>query len=96
MQQYVKFYSGDPIRNMAGFYVQYDKEPLGEIVERALGHREGTPLPISPERPGARPRFRPPPGAMAGAYPAGTPSNVAPADARSSGGVTGGPAGNRN
>ncbi|HLZ68408.1 MAG TPA: 4-hydroxyphenylacetate 3-hydroxylase N-terminal domain-containing protein [Dehalococcoidia bacterium] len=96
MQQYVRFYSGDPIRNMAGFYLQYDKEPLSEIVERALGRREGTSLPISSERPGARPRYRPPPGAMAGAYPAGTQPQSTVSGARPAGGVTDGSTGNSN
>ena len=32
MQQYVRFYSGDPIRLTAGFYMQYDKAPLFELV----------------------------------------------------------------
>jgi Aromatic ring hydroxylase len=41
MAQYVRFYSGDPIRLTAGFYSQYDKGPLFELVERALGRREG-------------------------------------------------------
>ena len=41
MAQYVRFYSGDPIRLTAGFWAQYDKAPLFEIVERALGRRDG-------------------------------------------------------
>ena len=41
MAQYVRFYSGDPIRLTAGFYTQYDKAPLLELVERALGRRDG-------------------------------------------------------
>src|SRR4029450_13094585 len=47
MAQYVRFYSGDPIRLTAGFYMQYDKAPLLEIVERALGRREGVPLAVA-------------------------------------------------
>ena len=53
MAQYVRFYSGDPIRLTAGFYAQYDKAPLFELVERALGRRDGEPIPISPDNPGA-------------------------------------------
>ena len=45
MAQYVRFYSGDPIRLTAGFYAQYDKAPLLEIVERALGRRDGEAIP---------------------------------------------------
>jgi hypothetical protein len=62
MAQYVRFYSGDPIRLTAGFWAQYDTEPLFEIVERALGRRDGQPIPISaadaaapvPYKPGTR------------------------------------------
>ena len=45
MAQYVRFYSGDPIRLTAGFYAQYDKAPLLEMVERALGRRDGEAIP---------------------------------------------------
>jgi len=54
MAQYVRFYSGDPIRLTAGFYMQYDKAPLLEIVERALGRREGERIPVSPDDPAER------------------------------------------
>ncbi len=37
MAQYVTFYSGDPVRLTAAFYVGYDKDPLCDIVDRALG-----------------------------------------------------------
>src|SRR4030095_14995348 len=47
MAQYVRFYSGDPIRLTAGFYSQYDKAPLFELVERALGRRAGQPLAVA-------------------------------------------------
>jgi aromatic ring hydroxylase len=70
MEQYARFYSGDPIRLTAGVYVGYDKDPLFEIVERALGRRDGQPIPISPDNPGARTGYRPPPGQLTGAYPA--------------------------
>jgi aromatic ring hydroxylase len=68
MAQYVRFYSGDPIRLTAGFYTQYDKAPLFELVERALGHREGVPLPITPDDPGAPVPYRPDTKGMAGTY----------------------------
>ena len=53
MAQYVRYYSGDPIRLTAGFYEQYDKAALFELVERSLGRREGQPIPLSPLDPGA-------------------------------------------
>jgi anthranilate 3-monooxygenase (FAD)/4-hydroxyphenylacetate 3-monooxygenase len=68
MAQYVRFYSGDPIRLTAGFYAQYDKAPLLEIVERALGRRDGRPIPISPDNPGETIPYRPDTRGMAGTY----------------------------
>jgi aromatic ring hydroxylase len=70
MAQYVRFYSGDPIRLTAGFYGQYHKEPLFEIVERALGRRDGEPIPLSPDNPGAPIPYQPGTRGMAGAYTA--------------------------
>jgi anthranilate 3-monooxygenase (FAD)/4-hydroxyphenylacetate 3-monooxygenase len=70
MAQYVRFYSGDPIRLTAGFYMQYDKAPLFELVERALGRREGQPIPISPADPGAPVPYQPGMRTMAGVYAA--------------------------
>jgi aromatic ring hydroxylase len=70
MAQYVRFYSGDPIRLTAGFYGQYDKEPLFEIVERALGHRDGEPIPLSPDNPGASIPYQPGRRCIAGTYAA--------------------------
>ncbi len=38
MMQYAKFYSGDPVRNWAGWYLAYPfKEPLFDAVDRAMG-----------------------------------------------------------
>ena len=69
--QYVTFYSGDPVRLTAGFYLGYDKEPLFEIVDRALGVRHDLDIPVSPTDPGAPVPRRPPlPGALTHAYPA--------------------------
>jgi anthranilate 3-monooxygenase (FAD) / 4-hydroxyphenylacetate 3-monooxygenase len=68
MAQYVRFYSGDPIRLTAGFYAQYDKAPLFDLVERALGRREGVPLPITPDQPGAAVPYQPNTRGMAGTY----------------------------
>jgi hypothetical protein len=69
--QYVTFYSGDPVRLNAGFYLGYDKEPLCEIVDRALGVRPDLDIPVSPTDPGAPvPRRPPPPGDLTHAYPA--------------------------
>ncbi len=70
MAQYVRFYSGDPIRLTAGFYAQYEKGPLFEIVERALRRREGQPIPISPDMPGAPIPYQPDTRGMAGTYAA--------------------------
>jgi 4-hydroxyphenylacetate 3-monooxygenase oxygenase component len=70
MAQYVRFYSGDPIRLTAGFYAQYDKAELYEIVERALGRREGVPIPISADNASAPPPYQPGTRGMAGTYAA--------------------------
>ncbi len=70
MAQYVRFYSGDPIRLTAGFYAQYDARQICEIVERALGRREGAPIPLSPENPGAPIPYQPDTRGMAGTYAA--------------------------
>ncbi|HKX02118.1 MAG TPA: 4-hydroxyphenylacetate 3-hydroxylase N-terminal domain-containing protein [Methylomirabilota bacterium] len=70
MAQYVRFYSGDPIRLTAGFYAQYDKAPLLDLVERALGRREGVPLPITPVEPGSPVPYQPDTRGMAGTYAA--------------------------
>src|SRR5512144_2239937 len=72
MAQYVRFYSGDPIRLTAGFYAQYDKAPLLDIVDRALGRREGEPIPLSPDNPGAATPYQPATRGMAGTYAAGS------------------------
>ena len=72
MAQYVRYYSGDPIRLTAGFYTQYDKAELLELVERALGRREGQPLPISPDNPGTLIPYQPNVRGMAGTYAAGS------------------------
>ena len=68
MTQYVRFYSGDPIRLTAGFYQQYDKAPLFELVERALGRRDGVPLPITPDDAVASVPYQPNTRGMAGTY----------------------------
>ncbi len=42
MLQYAKFYSGDPVRNWAGWYLAYPfKDPLFATVDRALGANLG-------------------------------------------------------
>jgi hypothetical protein len=78
MQQYVRFYSGDPIRLTAGFWAQYDKEPLFEIVERALGRREGRPSPISPESGATAVPYQPGNRSMAGQYAASSMPTTRP------------------
>ena len=70
MAQYVRFYSGDPIRLTAGFYTQYDKAQLFELVDRALGRRDGRPLAVSPDNPGALIPYQPDVRGMAGTYAA--------------------------
>jgi len=75
VNQYVRFYSGDPVRNTAGYYLAYPKDELFAIVERALGRREGQPIPLSPTEPGVPTRRRPEPGCLA----APTPLPLSPA-----------------
>jgi len=72
MTQYVTFYSGDPVRLAAAFYLRYDKDPLFDIVDRALGRSDDRDIPISPQEPGAFTHRRAPlePGVVAAQYPA--------------------------
>lgn len=74
VQQYVTYYSGDPIRITAAFYLGYDKQPLFDIVERALGNIDEFDIPVAGEDPWApapgRERSRPE--GVAGAYPMGS------------------------
>ena len=51
VNQYVRYYSGDPIRNTAGFYLGYNKQPLFDIVDRCLDGVEHRAIPLSPEDP---------------------------------------------
>jgi aromatic ring hydroxylase len=78
MLQYAKFYSGDPVRNWAGWYLGFPyKEALFDTVDRAMGvhgHNgdiDDLELPHSPvdatDRSGAK---APEPGTLAGTYPA--------------------------
>lgn len=70
MVQYTTFYSGDPIRLTAGFYLAYDKQPLLEVVDRALGKRDDCDIPVSPlDGSVAQPAPGPASG-LTGAYPA--------------------------
>ena len=70
IEQYNRFYSGDPIRLTAGFYLAYDKAPLFETVDRALGKRPDLDIPVSPDNPGGFSGVRPPAGVLTAAYPA--------------------------
>ena len=72
MQQYVKFYSGDPIRNTAGWYLAYPtKDPLFDIVDRALGRVGDLDVAVSPADPRDRSRSKAPEkGVLQGTYPA--------------------------
>jgi len=80
LQQYVRFYSGDPIRNAAGAYLRYDKQQLSDIVDRALDGVDHALIPLSPEDP--RWPDRPPtrPVGLASTYPAA--SHPAPTASR--------------
>ncbi|MFN0089973.1 MAG: 4-hydroxyphenylacetate 3-hydroxylase family protein [Acidimicrobiales bacterium] len=71
MEQYARFYSGDPIRNTAGYYLAYPaKDPLFETVDRALGRRDDLDIEVSPEDPRDRPGLRAPdPAQLSGTYP---------------------------
>jgi 4-hydroxyphenylacetate 3-monooxygenase oxygenase component len=51
IQQYVRYYSGDPIRNSAGFYLGYDKAAAFDTVDRALAGWDHPPIPLSPDSP---------------------------------------------
>lgn len=72
MAQYVRFYSGDPIRNKAGFYLGYPmKDALFEVVDRALGATGDLEVPQSAvDGRDQGPRRQPAPDVLAGAYPA--------------------------
>jgi anthranilate 3-monooxygenase (FAD) / 4-hydroxyphenylacetate 3-monooxygenase len=70
MVQYATFYSGDPIRLTAGFYLGYDKQPLLDVVDRALGTRDEDDLPVVAADGGPQQRRPIPPGTLTGAYPA--------------------------
>jgi len=81
MNQYAKFYSGDPIRNWAGFFLGYPyREPLLASVDRALGRNgDDLDIPISPADPTDRDPVRPDASRLAGTYPARPPDPGAPA-----------------
>ena len=78
MLQYAKFFSGDPIRNWAGWYLGYpQKTPLFDGVDRALGRPgpdglvDDLAVPMSPADATVRTATsRPKPGSLQGTYPA--------------------------
>ncbi len=78
MLQYAKFYSGDPIRNTAGWYIGYPfKETLFDVADRARGsvgdgaRPDPLAVPMSAADPTDRGRRTAPlAGSMEGAYPA--------------------------
>ena len=72
MTQYVTFYSGDPVRLTAAFYVGYEKEPLTDIVDRALGKTPDLDIPVSPDEPGRPVARRSPATGVAAQYPEAT------------------------
>jgi anthranilate 3-monooxygenase (FAD)/4-hydroxyphenylacetate 3-monooxygenase len=67
VQQYVHFHGGDPIRLTAATFLNYNKDPLLDIVDRALGN--GAPIPVSPARYPDNPLAKPS-GQTLHAYPA--------------------------
>ena len=77
MLQYTKFYSGDPIRNWAGWYLGYPyKQPLFASIDRATGGAvvdgviDDLDVPKSPVDPTDEARSsRPEPGTLQGTYP---------------------------
>ena len=78
MLQYAKFYSGDPVRNWAGWYLGFPyKRALFDTVDRAMGRRgddgviDDLELAHSPVDPGDRRGAEAPAaGTLAGTYPA--------------------------
>lgn len=50
LRQYVKFFSGDPVRNTAGYYLGYDKTELFSTVDRILAG-PGAQAPAPPATP---------------------------------------------
>lgn len=78
MLQYAKFYSGDPVRNWAGWYLGFPfKDALFDTVDRAMGRPDHNgeiddlELPHSPLDPAERTGAKPPePGTLSGTYPA--------------------------
>ena len=70
VQQYHQFHAGDPYRAMAASYVGYDKQPLFDIVDRALGKTGTWDIAITPENAGGVPVIKPEPGSLQYAYPA--------------------------
>lgn len=69
LRQYVKFYSGDPVRNTAGFYIGYDKAPLSDVVDRAFAGSAGE-IPIPPRSVSVPPARRERPAGLTLSYPA--------------------------
>jgi anthranilate 3-monooxygenase (FAD)/4-hydroxyphenylacetate 3-monooxygenase len=76
LRQYVNFYRGDPVRNLAGFYIGYNKDAISAVVDRALS---GEPLsmpvpPVELSRTTARRQNTP---GLTLSYPAGSHPNAA-------------------
>ena len=93
VQQYVTYYSGDPIRLTAAFYLGYDKRALFDIVDRALGDKDQFDIVVLGEDPYApdptREAIRPE--GIVGAYPAASlPKPTRPLEQTPSNGTTGG------
>ena len=70
MQQYVHYFSGDPVRLTASTYLRYNKAPLFQIVDRALGSGEPVSISYAPGESEAPPVMRPPdPSRLTHVYP---------------------------
>jgi anthranilate 3-monooxygenase (FAD)/4-hydroxyphenylacetate 3-monooxygenase len=75
VRHYVRFYSGDPVRNTAGYYIGYDKAPLWDVVDRVFAG-PGAPVPLPAAGPVAPAPRRP--AGLAGNYPAASHPAAAP------------------
>lgn len=75
MQQYVHYFSGDPIRLTAATYLAYDKTSLYSMVDRAMLGDSQTDIPISPLNPGIPANLSPNPNPLLRhTYPESAPS----------------------
>jgi aromatic ring hydroxylase len=71
LQQYTRYYGGDPVRNVAGFFLGYPKDQLNQLVERIFaGPEAAMAIPISPAHPELPPVLPPKrPESLTATYP---------------------------